>query len=105
MSRTLLTLLCCLPALALAQTVELSFVDAKGDAGPAGSVQIEDTPYGALLTPNLAKLPPGVHGFHVHEKASCAPSVGANGTITPASAGGHWDGQDRRARRPLWPRP
>ncbi|MCD5362839.1 superoxide dismutase family protein [Chromobacterium aquaticum] len=92
MSRTLLTLLCCLPALALAQTVELSFVDAKGDAGPAGSVQIEDTPYGALLTPNLAKLPPGVHGFHVHEKASCAPSVGANGTITPAgAAGGHWD--------------
>ena len=92
-------------ALALAQTVELSFVDAKGDAGPAGSVQIEDTPYGALLTPNLAKLPPGVHGFHVHEKASCAPSVGANGTITPASAAGATGTDKTGARRPLWPRP
>ncbi|MCS3804889.1 Cu-Zn family superoxide dismutase [Chromobacterium alkanivorans] len=92
MLRPLSALLCCLPALALAQSVELSFVDAKGNAGPAGSVQIEDTPYGALLTPNLEKLSPGLHGFHVHEKASCAPSVGANGAVTPAgAAGGHWD--------------
>lgn len=92
MLRPLSAVLCCLPTLALAQSVELSFVDAKGDAGPAGSVLIEDTPYGALLTPKLEKLPPGVHGFHVHEKPSCAPSVGANGAVTPAgAAGGHWD--------------
>jgi Cu-Zn family superoxide dismutase len=36
-----------------------------------------------LIIPNLHDLSPGIHGFHVHENASC----GDNG----ADAGGHFD--------------
>lgn len=74
-----------------ATTVELQFVDANGNTGRAGTVMLEDTPYGLLLTPDLNGLPAGLHGFHVHANASCAPEAN-NGVMTAAfGAGGHWD--------------
>ena len=48
-----------------------------------GIITATDTKYGLLLTPKLHGLPPGVHGFHVHDKPSC----GDNGM----AAGGHLD--------------
>jgi len=76
---------------AQAQTVELNFVGPNGVEKAAGTVTISQTGYGALLTPDLQGLPPGVHGFHLHEKPSCEASV-TNGQPTPAgAAGGHWD--------------
>ncbi|VFR33848.1 Superoxide dismutase [Cu-Zn] precursor [plant metagenome] len=77
---------------AMAQsTVDMSFVGPKGLEQAAGTVKIEQTEYGALLTPSLKGLPPGIHGFHVHANPSCA--VGdVDGKPTPAgAAGGHWD--------------
>lgn len=50
-----------------------------------GTLTVTDTSYGLLLTPHLKKLPPGIHGMHIHENASCADSGMA--------AGGHWDPQ------------
>jgi len=77
--------------LAHAQTVELNFVGPNGVEKPAGTVTISETRYGAVLTPDLQGLPPGVHGFHLHEKPSCEASV-TDGKPTPAgAAGGHWD--------------
>lgn len=38
---------------------------------PIGYVAFEETRYGLLVTPNLSKLPPGIHGFHLHEQANC----------------------------------
>jgi len=75
----------------LAQTVELSIVDANGAASRAGSVTIVDTPYGALLTPKLTGLPPGLHGFHLHENPSCAPGMADGKPVAALGAGGHWD--------------
>jgi len=48
-----------------------------------GTVELTDTPYGVLITPDLKGLTPGVHGFHLHVKPSCAD----NGK----GAGGHFD--------------
>ena len=48
-----------------------------------GTVKADDTIYGLMLTPNLKGLPPGVHGFHIHDLGSC----GNHGM----SAGGHLD--------------
>jgi Cu-Zn family superoxide dismutase len=48
-----------------------------------GVVRADDTIYGLLLSPNLHSLPPGVHGFHIHEMGMC----GEDGMM----AGGHLD--------------
>lgn len=49
-----------------------------------GTITANDTPYGLLLTPNLAKLVPdltsGVHGLHVHTNPSCAKNGMAAGS-------------------------
>ncbi|CAK9891192.1 MULTISPECIES: superoxide dismutase family protein [Pseudomonas] len=81
---------------AQAQTVEMALVGADGSAKPVGTITIEQNQYGTLLTPDLRDLPPGVHGFHLHEKPSCAPAT-ADGKTTPAgAAGGHWDPQQSK---------
>jgi Cu-Zn family superoxide dismutase len=62
-----------------------------GDA--LGTVTISDGPGGAVVTTVLRGLPPGPHGFHVHENGSCQPTT-ANGQPVPAGgAGGHLDPQ------------
>ena len=48
-----------------------------------GSVKLETSACGVLITPNLHDLPPGIHGFHVHETPSCAEKGMA--------AGAHFD--------------
>ncbi len=61
-----------------------STIYATNDATiPIGEVVFLDTSYGLLITPKLTTLPPGLHGFHLHQRANC----GDHGT----SAGGHYD--------------
>lgn len=72
-------------------TVEMAFVGPKGVEQPAGKVRIEQNTYGALLTPDLFGLPPGVHGFHLHANASCEPGPVDGKTAPGGGAGGHWD--------------
>ncbi|ARP94843.1 superoxide dismutase family protein [Bordetella genomosp. 13] len=75
-----------------AQTaVEMSFVGPKGVEQSAGKVTIQDNKYGALLTPDLFGLPPGLHGFHVHANPSCDPGPVDGQTAPGGAAGGHWD--------------
>ena len=53
----------------------------KGES--IGSVSLAATPHGVLLAVRAAGLPPGVHGFHIHETGRCGPPF--------ASAGGHFN--------------
>lgn len=72
-------------------TVTLHQVDAKGVGAEIGKVTISESEYGLVFTPELKNLEPGVHGFHLHQNASCEPKE-ENGSITPAgAAGGHYD--------------
>jgi Cu-Zn family superoxide dismutase len=43
----------------------------QGVGKPIGTITATESPYGVLLTPNLHGLPPGPHGFHIHENPSC----------------------------------
>jgi superoxide dismutase, Cu-Zn family len=52
-----------------------------------GSVAFAQTPNGVLLTATLTGLPPGEHGFHIHQTGSCDPDFSAaGGHFTPAGA-------------------
>jgi len=74
-----------------AAEVTLNEVDAAGKLVAIGTVSIAPSPYGVLITPDLKGLPPGMHGFHLHEKPNCANTT-VDGVVTVAgAAGGHWD--------------
>ena len=76
---------------AAAAPVVMNAVSATGVGAALGTVAIEETPYGVVFTPALTGLEAGVHGFHVHENASCATET-KDGKPTPAqAAGGHYD--------------
>jgi Cu-Zn family superoxide dismutase len=64
------------------------------DAGPGkevGTIKVQDTAHGALFTPNLRDLPPGMHGFHVHEHAQCGPADKDGKMTAGHAAGSHFD--------------
>lgn len=82
------------PTSAAGIKIPMSSVNAQGIDKPIGSISAVDTPDGLKLTPNLRNLPAGLHGFHVHDKASCeaTPDPDKGGAMTPAlGAGGHFD--------------
>ena len=71
--------------------VEIKAVSATGTGASHGTVTIEATKYGVVFTPKLSGLEPGVHGFHVHEKGSCAPDQKDGKPVPALAAGGHYD--------------
>ena len=81
------------PSVTLAETitVTVNLTDTEGIGEKIGIVTLEDTEYGMLLTPNLVKLTPGIHGFHVHENPDCNPGEKDGKTVPGLAAGGHFD--------------
>lgn len=79
----------------IAQAKEISttiqMVNKEGVGKEIGTITIEDTEYGTLLTPDLKDVSPGIHGFHLHENPSCDAGI-KDGKVTPGlAAGGHYD--------------
>ncbi|MGC3874629.1 superoxide dismutase [Cu-Zn] SodC [Halomonas sp. GXIMD04776] len=73
------------------QSIEMHQVDAEGVGDSIGTVTLEDSDYGLLLTPDLSDLEGGMHGFHVHQNASCEPAEKGGEQVAAAAAGGHFD--------------
>lgn len=72
-------------------TISMNAVDDKGVGQSVGQVVVSETAYGLVFSPTLTGLPPGLHGFHVHENPSCGTKE-MNGKMVPAlAAGGHYD--------------
>jgi Cu-Zn family superoxide dismutase len=83
--------LCLAAGAAGAATVHADMALTK-DGASVGTIDVADSPSGAVFTVNLKGLPPGPHGFHVHQNGSCAAAPGKDGAMTPAgAAGGHLD--------------
>lgn len=71
--------------------VAMSRATPEGAGDAMGTITIQDSDQGAMFELNLYGLPPGAHGFHVHENADCGPMT-HDGEVTPAgAAGSHWD--------------
>lgn len=63
--------------------IPMHLTNADGVGKDVGSIKADDSIYGLVLTPALHDLPPGIHGFHVHEMPMC--------NHDGAAAGGHLD--------------
>ena len=74
-----LGLICGTSSAALAANANLVGKDGKS----VGKVTLTETPHGVLIKAELNGLPPGGHGFHIHENGLCAPDF--------AAAGGHFN--------------
>lgn len=73
------------------RVIPMDLVDADGKRAWIGEIKVQDSAYGLVLTPQLRGLPPGLHGFHLHENPSCAPKDKDGKPVTALAAGGHWD--------------
>jgi Cu-Zn family superoxide dismutase len=70
------------PNALLADTAAAAMVAADGSA--IGQVTFEQTPLGVLMYVEVAGLPPGAHGIHLHAVGACTPDFkAATGHINP----------------------
>jgi len=94
--KSLIALACALTAAAGAHAADqlhapMTLVSADGTGKMIGSVTITESSGGLVFMPNLTSLPPGVHGFHVHETGSCGTNEKDGKTVAAGAAGGHFD--------------
>src|SRR5262249_23995688 len=59
------------PSYAASTTVDVNAIDASGIGKKIGILRLSDSKHGLRITPQLADLPPGEHGFHVHVNPDC----------------------------------
>lgn len=102
----LVALVAATPALSAETTVTLHIANASPDASGVGAalgtVRITESRYGLVFQPALTGLPPGLHGFHVHENASCAAGARDGVVIAALAAGGHLDPQATKRHGEPW---
>lgn len=80
-----------IPVVWAGETVDMHKLTIEGAGEQIGTVTISETDYGTLFTPDLSGLPPGLHGFHVHEKGNCGPAEKDGKMVAGQAAGGHFD--------------
>lgn len=82
--------------------VKMHMADATGPGAAVGTVRIVETAYGLVFQPELSGLPPGLHGFHVHQNPSCAPKDKDGKPVPALAAGGHYDPQGANKHGAPW---
>jgi Cu-Zn family superoxide dismutase len=82
-------------AMAAEVRAEMHRATPTGPGEAVGTVTISDGSGGAAVKTALKGLPPGSHGFHVHQNGSCDPTTPAGAQPVPAgAAGGQYDPQN-----------
>ncbi len=72
-------------------TVVVHKIDASGVGAEIGTLMLSDSDRGLRIEAALNGLPPGDHGFHLHEKGSCDAGEKDGKTAAGMAAGGHFD--------------
>lgn len=73
------------------QTVTMHAVSAQGVGAEIGTISLHDSPAGLVIRTSLSQLPPGPHGFHIHEKGSCDPAMKDGKAGAALAAGSHYN--------------
>jgi Cu-Zn family superoxide dismutase len=82
------------PGLAAELHAEIKQATPTGTGDVLGTVTISDGAGGAAVKTALKGLPPGPHGFHVHQNGTCQPGTVNNQPVPAGAAGGHYDPQN-----------
>jgi Cu-Zn family superoxide dismutase len=80
-------------------SINVHAISADGMGELSGTVTATDTDEGLKLTPSLKGLPPGEHGFHIHQNPSCDPAEKEGKMVVGLAAGGHYDPQETGAHK------
>lgn len=75
-----LALLLSLSHAAFAATGSAVILGTKEGSAISGKAELTETPEGLKILVELSNVPPGKHGFHIHEKGSCAEEGNAAGS-------------------------
>lgn len=105
MKRKLIALaMLCVSAYGYTATTEVpvNLSNSDGNDIYIGKITISETNFGLLFTPELQRLPAGIHGFHVHENGNCAPAMKDGKSVAALSAGGHFDPEKTEKHRGPW---
>jgi Cu-Zn family superoxide dismutase len=78
-------------------TMNLITVDGVGKS--VGTITVKEGKDGVTFEPKLKDLPPGEHGFHVHEKPSCDPADKDGKKTAGQAAGAHYDPDSTKAHK------
>ena len=68
---------------AFAKTATVEITPTKDGSSVSGTVRLEEVPGGVKVNAEMKGVPPGKHGFHIHENGACADEGKA--------AGGHFN--------------
>src|SRR5262249_30939379 len=79
--------------------VTMTFITPEGVGKSAGTVTLKETKEGVTLEPKLKGLPPGEHGFHLHENGSCDTAEKDGKKVAGQAAGGHFDPDATKAHK------
>lgn len=71
--------------------VNIQQLDVEKGNKDIGTVEITESKYGLVFTPNLKDLTEGLHGFHIHENPSCDAKEKDGKLTAGLAAGGHWN--------------
>jgi Cu-Zn family superoxide dismutase len=80
-----------LPVMASEKVVTVRTISEAGAGKIIGIIKLADSEQGLVVTPDLAELPPGERGFHIHENPSCATLEKDGKKVAGLGAGGHYD--------------
>ena len=79
--------------------VTMNTISADGVGKSVGTITIKEAKDGVTIEPKLKGLPPGEHGFHVHENGSCEPAEKDGKKVAGQAAGGHFDRDATQAHK------